>query len=343
MTGQINVGVIGCGYWGPNLLRNFAEQEAAQLRWICDLDTERLRAMGRRYPGARQTNDYTKLLEDPQLDAIVIATPVWTHYSFGKQALEAGKHILVEKPLTASVPEAEELISMAKDRQLTLMVDHTFVYTGAVRKIKEIVSSGELGDLLYFDATRINLGLFQDDINVVWDLAPHDLSIMDYVIERQAETVAAIGSCHVKKGIENIAYVLLQFPEEFIAHFHFNWLSPVKIRHTLIAGSRKMVVYDDIEPTEKVRVYDSGVTTSEKENERDREAAYRTLVSYRTGDVWVPKIDSTEALRYVCQEFLDAITEKRPPLTDGNAGLRVVRLLEAAQRSIDQGGAAIRL
>ncbi|HEV7398301.1 MAG TPA: Gfo/Idh/MocA family oxidoreductase, partial [Pyrinomonadaceae bacterium] len=221
--------------------------------------------------------------------------------------------------------------------------DHTFIYTGAVRKIKEMVASGELGDLLYFDATRINLGLFQNDINVVWDLAPHDLSIMDYVIDRKPTAVAATGSCHIKKGIENIAYVMLLFPDEFIAHFHFNWLSPVKIRHTLIAGSRKMVVYDDIEPTEKVRVYDSGVTATLKENEDDREEAYRTLVSYRTGDVWVPKLDSTEALRYVCEEFLSAIKEKRAPLTDGNAGLRVVRLLEAAQRSISQGGLAIQV
>lgn len=342
VSAKIQIGVIGCGYWGPNLLRNLADNETAELRWICDLDAQRVAAMGRRYPAARQTNDYKALLADPSLDAVVIATPVWTHFSFARQALEAGKHILVEKPMTASVAEAEQLIELAERNSLTLMVDHTFVYTGAVRKIKEIVAGGELGDLLYFDATRINLGLFQDDINVVWDLAPHDLSIMDFVIGRQPEAVAAIGSCHIKKGIENIAYLIMRFPDEFMAHFHFNWLSPVKIRHTLIAGSRKMVVYDDIEPTEKVRVYDSGVTTTRKENELDREAAYRTLVSYRTGDVWVPKLDSTEALRYVCQEFIAAISEQRAPLTDGHAGARVVRLLEAAQQSINQGGAAVR-
>jgi predicted dehydrogenase len=223
------------------------------------------------------------------------------------------------------------------------MVDHTFIYTGAVRKIKEIVKSGELGELLYFDSVRINLGLFQRDINVVWDLAPHDLAIMDYIIERQPLAVTATGSCHVERGIENIAYVMLRFPEEFIAHFHFNWLSPVKIRRTLIAGSRKMVVYDDIEPTEKIRVYDKGVMVTPSEEEADKEAAYRTLVSYRTGDVWVPKLDSTEALRYVCDEFLNAIVEKRRPLTDGHSGLRVVRLLEAAQTSISQQGRAIQL
>jgi predicted dehydrogenase len=338
---NIKVGVIGCGYWGPNLLRNIAENDGAELRWICDLDLKRATAMGRRYPAARVTADLNELLTDPALDAVIIATPVGTHFDFARAALEAGKHILVEKPLTASVTEAEQLIELAARRDLALMVDHTFVYTGAVRKIKEIVDSGELGDLLYFDATRINLGLFQDDINVVWDLAPHDLSIMDFVIARQPQAVTATGSCHIKKGTENIAYVMLHFPDEFIAHFHFNWLSPVKIRHALIAGSRKMVVYDDIEPTEKVRVYDSGVTTTRTADKEDREAAYRTLVSYRTGDVWVPKLDSTEALHYVCKEFLAAIREKRRPLTDGQAGLRVVRLLEAAQKSMDQGGAKI--
>jgi predicted dehydrogenase len=343
VSGKINVGVIGCGYWGPNLLRNLAENEKAELHWICDLDSRRTAAMGRRYPAAQLTSDAKLLLADPSLDAVVIATPVGTHFAFAQAALEAGKHVLVEKPLTASVPEAEQLVALAERQGLTLMVDHTFVYTGAVRKIKEMVTSGELGDLLYFDATRINLGLFQDDINVVWDLAPHDLSIMDFVIARQPQAVTATGSCHIKKGIENIAYVMLHFPDEFIAHFHFNWLSPVKIRHTLIAGSRKMVVYDDIEPTEKVRVYDSGVTTTQKKDQLDREAAYRTLVSYRTGDVWVPKLDTTEALRYVCEEFLAAITEQRAPLTDGHAGVRVVRLLEAAQKSIDQGGNPVRL
>ena len=309
---------------------------------MCDLDAKRLNAMGRRYPGTQTTTDYKSLMADPELDAVAIATPVWTHFNFAKDALEAGKHVLVEKPLTASVAEAEQLIELAERSGLTLMVDHTFVYNGAVRKIKEIVQSGELGDLLYFDATRINLGLFQDDINVVWDLAPHDFSIMDFVVDGQPELLSAVGSCHIKQGIENIAYVLLKFPNELIAHFHFNWLSPVKIRHTLIAGSRKMVVYDDIEPTEKVRVYDRGVTTR-SESDVDREAAYQTLVSYRTGDVWVPKLDSTEALHYVCQEFLSAIAQSRRPLTDGQAGLRVVRLLEAAQRSIGAGGGPVRL
>ncbi len=344
MNNAITIGVIGCGYWGPNLLRNFAENEAAELRWICDLDAKRLDAMRRRYPSSEATADYHQLLTDSRLDAVVIATPVATHYRFASEALEAGKHVLVEKPFTASVREADALNELAERRGLTLMVDHTFIYTGAVRRIKEIVAGGELGELLYFDSTRINLGLFQQDINVVWDLAPHDLSIMDFIINREPETVTAVGSCHIDRGIENIAYVLLRFADDFIAHFHFNWLSPVKIRRTLIAGSRKMVVYDDIEPTEKIRVYDKGVTANRHEDyDGDKEAVYRTLVSYRTGDVWVPKLDMTEALHYVCQEFLDAINERRAPLTDGRSGARVVRLLEAAQQSISRNGQPIKL
>jgi predicted dehydrogenase len=335
------IGIVGCGYWGPNLLRNFIENEAAEVRWICDLDPSRLAVMGRRYPAAETTADYHKLLQDHSLDAVVIATPVATHYEFARDALESGKHVLIEKPITARASEAEELIRIAEKTGRILMVDHTFVYTGAVRKMKELVTGGDLGELLYFDSVRINLGIFQRDINVVWDLAPHDLSIMDYLIDIRPIALTATGSSHIERGIENIAYVMLRFPGEFIAHFHFNWLAPVKIRRSLLAGSRKMVVYDDIEPTEKIRVYDKGVTTNRSEDER--EAVYKTLVSYRTGDVWVPKLDSTEALKYVCAEFLDSIRKNRQPLTDGYAGLRVVKLLEAAQQSIDEGGRLIDL
>jgi predicted dehydrogenase len=335
------VGVIGCGYWGPNLLRNFAENEAADLRWICDADPARLAAMARRYPAAKTTTDYRNLLGDPELAAIAIVTPVGTHFQIASEALQAGKHLLVEKPLTATGREAEALNDLADRNQLILMVDHTFVYTGAVRKMKELVASGELGELLYFDSVRINLGLFQKDINVLWDLAPHDLSIMDYLIDRQPQAVSAIGSCHIERGIENIAYLMMNFGDDFIAHFHFNWLAPVKIRRTMIAGSRKMVLYDDIEPTEKVRIYDKGVTTNRVGP--DREADYQTLVSYRTGDVWAPKLDSTEALRHVVAEFLESIRSGRRPLTDGQSGLRVVRLLEAAQESIKNGGRLVKV
>jgi predicted dehydrogenase len=338
---SITVGVIGCGYWGPNLIRNFAENEGASLRWVCDRDARRLEKVSRRYPAARASTDHTELLADPRLDAVVVSTPVATHYAFARAALEAGKHVLVEKPFTASVREAENLIALSEARGLTLMVDHTFIYTGALRKIKEIVAAGEIGDLLYFDAVRINLGLFQHDINVVWDLAPHDLAIMDYVVERRPTALMATGSCHIEPGLENIAYVQLRFDDSMIANFHFNWLSPVKIRRTLIAGSRRMIVYDDIEPTEKVRVYDKGVTRNE--NGGDEEETYKTLVSYRTGDVWVPQLDPTEALHYVCAEFLNSIKDSRPSVSDGPAGLRVVRLLEAAQESINEGGRWIKL
>ena len=316
-------------------MRNFAENEAAQLRWLCDTDEARLNAMGRRYPAASTTNDYLKLISDPQLDAIAVVTPVATHFEIAKAALVAGKHVLVEKPLTSTACEAEQLIELADKNRCILMVDHTFVYTGAVRKMKEILKSGELGELLYFDSVRINLGLFQRDINVLWDLAPHDLSIMDYLIDRQPIGVSALGSCHIEPGIENIAYLVMKFADDFIAHFHFNWLAPVKIRRTLIAGTRKMILYDDIDPTEKVRVYDKGVTANRI---GDREADYQTLISYRTGDVWSPKLDATEALHYVVGEFLDSIRSARKPLTDGEAGLRVVRILEAAQASIKEGG-----
>ena len=331
----INVGVIGCGYWGPNLIRNFVDNDSAKLRWICDVDERRLTDMLRRYPFAQTTTDYQKLVSDSELDAVAVVTPVATHFSIASEFLRAGKHVLLEKPLAATVQQSEQLVELAEKNARTLMVDHTFVYTGAVRKMKEIVSSGELGDLLYFDSVRINLGLFQRDINVLWDLAPHDLSIMDYLIERQPEGLSAIGSCHIEAGIENIAYLIMKFADDFIAHFHFNWLAPVKIRHTLLAGGSKMILYDDIEPTEKVRIYDKGVTANRV---ADREAAYQTLVSYRTGDVWAPKLDTTEALRYVVAEFLDSIRAGRAPLTDGHAGVRVVRLLEAAQKSIKCGG-----
>lgn len=335
-----NIGVIGCGYWGPNLLRNFSDNESAQLRWICDVDEERLASMSRRYPMAQTTTDYRALVNDPAVDAVAVVTPVATHFTIAKELLRAGKHVLLEKPLAATAREAEELIDLAETNNRILMVDHTFIYTGAVRKMKELVNSGELGDLLYFDSVRINLGLFQRDINVLWDLAPHDLSIMDFLIDRQPQAISALGSSHIERGVENIAYLVMLFPDEFIAHFHFNWLAPVKIRRTMIAGSSKMILYDDIEPTEKVRVYDKGVTASRVGN---REVDYQTLVSYRTGDVWAPKLDSTEALRYVVKEFLDSIREGRKPLTDGYAGLRVVRLLEAAQQSMKNGGQAITL
>lgn len=339
----IKIGVIGCGYWGPNLIRNFAENEKAELAWLCDLDEKRLESFKRRYPTVKTSTNFQDLIDDENLDAIVIATPVSTHFKFAKVALESGKHIFVEKPFTDSIQTAEELVQIAKKNGLNIFVDHIFLYTGAVRKIKNLIDSGELGNLLYFDSTRVNLGLFQKDINVVWDLAPHDFSIMDYLIGREPKQISAIGSSHINPNIENVAYVVCKFDDEFIAHYHFNWLSPVKIRQTLIAGSKKMIIYDDNEPSEKLKIYDKGVTATQIESESDRESAYQTLVSYRTGDVWIPKIDGTEALKSACNEFLDSIIEKRKPMTDGEAGLRVVKLLESAQVSIKNNGNFVKI
>jgi predicted dehydrogenase len=335
---SIKIGVIGCGYWGPNLIRNFVENENAELVWLCDLDENRLETFKRRYPTIKTSSNFHDLINDSTLEAIVIATPVTTHFPLAKAALEAGKHVFVEKPFTASVKEAEELVELAAKKGLNIFVDHVFLYTGAVRKIKNLIDSGELGELLYFDSTRVNLGLFQRDINVVWDLAPHDFSIMDYLIGREPRQISAIGSSHIAPDIENVAYVICKFDDEFIAHFHFNWLAPVKIRQMLIAGSKKMIIFDDNEPSEKLKIYDKGVDTTS-----DRESAYQTLVSYRTGDVWIPKIDGTEALKSACGEFLLSIIEKRKPFTDGEAGLRVVRMLENAQISIKNGGNFVKI
>ncbi len=340
---SIKLGVIGCGYWGPNLIRNFAENEKAELAWLCDLDEKRLESFKRRYPTVQTSTNFQDLIDDSNVDAIIIATPVSTHYKFAKAALESGKHIFVEKPFTNSIADAEELVNIAENKGLNIFVDHIFLYTGAVRKIKNLIDSGELGDLLYFDSTRVNLGLFQKDINVVWDLAPHDFSIMDYLIGREPKQISAIGSSHINPNIENVAYVVCKFDDEFIAHYHFNWLSPVKIRQTLIAGTKKMIIFDDNEPSEKLKIYDKGVTTTQIESESDRESAYQTLVSYRTGDVWIPKIDGTEALKSACNEFLDSIIEKRKPMTDGEAGLRVVKLLESAQVSIKNNGNFVKI
>ncbi len=338
----LKVGVLGCG---P--ISQAAHFEAcrksrnAELYAICDVADDLMEKMANVHDVQHTYNDYDKMLADPQVEAVIIGIADQFHVPAALKAIEAGKHVLIEKPFTTNSIEAEELIELAERQRLTLMVDHTFVYTGAIRKIKEMMRDGELGDLLYFDSVRINLGIFQSDINVVWDLAPHDLSIMDFLVERKPVVLTATGSCHVEANIENIAYLMLKFDDSFIAHFHFNWLSPVKIRRTLIAGSRKMIVYDDIEPTEKVRVYDKGIVASRSGN--GTEEKYQTLVSYRTGDVWVPKLDTTEALRHVSVEFLETIRESRAPLTDGHAGLRVVRMLEAAQASIEGGGKTVEL
>jgi len=331
------IAVVGCGYWGPNLVRNFAALPECELRWLCDLDPARLTALQRRYPGARSTTDVEALLRQPDVDAVAICTPLHTHHALASAALTAGKHVLVEKPLADSVERSEELVAQAEAAGLVLQVDHTFVYSGAVQKIRSIVESGTLGELLYFDSVRINLGIFQSDMNVVWDLAPHDLSIMDHVIGRQPRWVSAIGTAHFGE-LENLAYLTLVFDDSLIAHLHVNWLAPVKIRSTLIGGSRRLIVYDDLAPGEAVRVYDKGVTL-----QSDADARSQALVDYRVGDMFAPHLDKTEPLERVCRDFVDSIARGGRPLTDGEAGLRVVRILEAAQQSLRKNGERVHL
>ena len=330
---NVRVALIGCGYWGPNLIRNFNEVDNASMVACSDLSAERLARMQKRYPGVACTQNYEELLRDPNIDAVVIATPVSTHYPIARQALDYGKHVMIEKPLASSSEQALDLIGRAERKRCVLMVDHTFIYTSAVRKIKELIDGGELGDILYFDSVRINLGLFQKDINVIWDLAPHDLSIMDFLLRCNPLAITAVGASHAGNNLANIAYLTLTFPNNLLAHFHVNWLAPVKLRTTLIGGSKKMVVYDDLEITEKIRVYDKGLVVN-----GSPEKQYQQLINYRIGDVLIPKLEATEALRHAAQEFVSAISENRKPLTDGIAGYRVVRLLEAAQASLERGG-----
>ena len=334
---MIYIAVIGYGYWGPNLVRNFASVEGASVRTVCDLNPQRLGEAKLRHPDLETTTEFHTVLEDPAIDAVAIATPVRTHYEFARRALEHGKHVLVEKPMTASVAEAESLLDLALKRDLRLMVNHTFIYTGAVRKMKEIVVNGSLGDLYYLDSVRINLGLFQRDVNVLWDLAPHDIAIMDHLIDEPPISVCANGVCHIGNGIENVAYLTVYFNSGLIAHFHNNWLAPVKIRSLMLGGSKKMILYDDMEITEKIKVYDRGVEVTNADSVRD------ALISYRLGDMWAPRLDTTEALSRMAKEFIASIKDSRAPLTDGQSGLNIVRVLEAAEMSIKHRGREVKL
>lgn len=329
--------VVGAGYWGPNLIRNFLSLDEIDAVVACDVDEGRLAKMRRSFYGIETATDHNALVERDDIDIVVIATPVSTHHPIAKRALQAGKHCFIEKPMTASVEEAEELIALAEAANLKLFVDHTFIYTGAVRKMKEIITSGRLGEIYYFDSVRINLGLFQHDVNVIWDLAPHDLSIMDYLLDKRPLSVSATGACHVGNGLEDIAYLTLEFENNLIAHFHVNWLAPVKIRKTLIGGTKSMIVYDDTEASEKIKVYDKGIDVT------TREGVYDTLVQYRTGDMLSPKLDQTEALAAGTRHFVDCILNDKKPLTDGVAGLNVVRILEASTESIRDHGRTIEL
>jgi predicted dehydrogenase len=334
----MRIGVIGYGYWGPNLVRNLAETPDAEVVAVADLKQDRLDLARRRCPGVEVTNDFLQVIRDPHIDAVAIATPVSMHFPLAMEALECGKHVLIEKPMTATSEEALRLIEAADRRKLTLMVDHTFVYTGAVRKIRQLIDEGALGEMYYYDSTRVNLGLFQHDVSVIWDLAVHDLAIMDYILPESPVEICATGIGHVSGATENIAYVTAFYESSLIAHLNVNWLSPVKIRRTLIGGSKRMIVYDDIESSEKVKVYDKGVNVKNGPENR-----YKLLVSYRSGDMSAPQIDMTEALRIVAQHFMDCILRGVAPITDGQAGLRVVSILEAATRSMKSHGTSKRL
>ncbi len=333
---MINVGVIGYGYWGPNIVRNLQELDSTQVVAVCDKSQSALARLRKAYPNIRTCTDPKEILTATDIDAVAVITPVWTHYELAKAALENGKHVFVEKPLTSSSQQGQELIDIAARKKLTIMVDHTFLFTGAVRKIHELTESGVLGDLYYYDSLRVNLGLFQHDISVIWDLAPHDLSIMDHLIKAEPEAIVATGEKHLN-GVEDVAFLTIYFPKSIIAHINVNWLSPVKIRTTLIGGQKKMLVWNDVVADEKIRVYDKGVQITSGEGLRD------LLVSYRTGDVWAPRIVPVEALHAELDYFADCITNSRTPFNDGHAGLRVVHMLEAAERSIRRRGELVRL
>jgi predicted dehydrogenase len=335
---MIRFGVIGYGYWGPNLVRNIAETQGAEIVTVSDLRPERLAVAKNRYPAIVVTTDHEEVLKDPRVDVVVISTPVYTHFTLAMQALEAGKHVIVEKPLTSTSVEASRLIDAAAARRLQIMVDHTFIYTGAVRKIKELVNAGSLGTIQYYDSVRVNLGLFQPDVNVIWDLAVHDLAIMDYLLGRQPVAVSATGLSHIENRPENIAYITMFFADRLIAHIHVNWLSPVKVRSTLLGGSEKMIVYDDMELTEKVKVYDRGITVKPH-----TESLYQVLVGYRMGDMWAPKLDGTEGLTVEIQHYVHCLETGEQPRTDGLSGLRVVRILEAATESMKDRGRLVEL
>ncbi len=332
----VRVGVIGYGYWGPNIVRNLHALDECEVVTVCDKSPDALRRAHRVYPSIDLTTDFNSVLMSPDIDAVAVITPVWTHYELAKAALSNGKHVFVEKPFTSTSAQAEELIELAERKNLRIMVDHTFLFTGAVRKIRQLVDEGVLGRLYYYDSSRVNLGLFQHDVNVVWDLAPHDLAIMDYLLGAEPQAVAATGQSHLN-GLEDMAYITVYFKDRMLAHVNVNWLSPVKVRTTLIGGEKKMVVWNDLEADEKVKVYDKGVKIT------NGQGVYDLLVSYRSGDMWAPKVEQGEALKAEAKYFVECIEKNQTPFNDGCAGLRVVRILEAACQSLKRRGAPVEL
>jgi predicted dehydrogenase len=334
---MINLGVIGYGYWGPNIVRNFNRIEDIEVVLLADIDPAALKRARKVYRNLKVSADYRDIITSVDIDAVAIVTPVFTHFELAKSALENGKHIFVEKPFTSTAREAEELIELAEKKKLKIMIDHTFLFTGAVRKIKELIDDNILGDLYYYDSTRVNLGLFQHDVNVIWDLAPHDFSVMDYVIENKPVAISAYGVDHFGRGLEDIAYVTFFFNSNMIAHFTLNWLSPVKVRTTLVGGEKKMLAWNDVEADEKIKVYDKGVTVANKEG------VYNLLINYRSGDMTVPRLVQTEALAIETEYFIDCIMNDKIPINDGHAGLRVVKMLEASDTSLKNKGRIIKL
>ena len=333
------MGVIGCGYWGPNLIRNINSSSKANLKWVCDLDEVKLSKIGSLYPNVKKTNNIDDLLNDPQIDAVAIATPVNTHYPIAKKCLNKYKNVLIEKPISSTSIQAEELISIAEKNNLSLMCDHTYCYSSAIRKIKDIIDDDVIGKVLYYDSTRINLGLFQKDINVAWDLAPHDLSILFYLFDQKPLTLNATGAIHSVEGIENISYISLFYPNNFIAHINVNWLSPLKQRKVIITGDKKMLLWDDLNQSESIKIYDTGIGI-EHFPEKDKR---KFLISYRHGDTNIPQLDSSEPLGEVINEFVNSINENRKSLTDGISGFNVLKVLEAVNASIKNNGNEVKL
>ncbi|NCO59732.1 MAG: oxidoreductase [Deltaproteobacteria bacterium CG_4_8_14_3_um_filter_51_11] len=333
---MIRMGVIGYGYWGPNIVRNLQSQENMRVVAVSDKNPNALKRVSKAYPDIRLTQNAREVITATDIDALAIVTPVSTHYDLAREALVGGKHVFVEKPFTASSAQAKDLIDLATQKGLTIMVDHTFLFTGAVRKIKQLIDEKVLGDLYYYDSTRVNLGLFQHDANVIWDLAPHDFSIMDYLLPEKPRAISATGACHLN-GHEDIAYITAFFDNNLIAHFNVNWLSPVKVRTTLLGGMHKMVVWNDVEADEKIKVYDKGVEI------KSAEGVYQLLVSYRSGDMWAPKVEQTEALSLEAKYFAECVESGKTPFNGGEAGARVVRMLEAANESLKMKGALIYL
>ena len=335
---MIKIGLIGFGYWGPNLARNFHFNNDLELTAVCDLSADRLKTACKHYPYVTCCDNIDDFFGILDMDAIAVATPVGTHFELAKRTLDSGRHLWLEKPMTATVEQGRELIELAKKKKKVLFVDHTFVYTGAVRKIKELIRKGELGHIIYYDSTRVNLGLFQQDVNVIWDLAPHDISILDYLMPFEKKAVSATGSHYFGNGIMPKALITIYMAADVVAHINVSWVSPVKIRQTLIGGSLKMVVYDDTHPSEKVKVYDKGVDL-----DFTKEELYHLQVQYRVGDMWAPKIDSREALALETEHFVDCLTKGEEPLTGGREGLQVVKILTAAEKSLKNKGTPVEL